>query len=101
MRTRYIISVCNIPWTISHSELEKYFLKYGDIKYAKIVFDKYGFSTGCGFVEFCQESVMHRVLHDSHSLENENLFVSNNMFSGNKVIKDFIKKNNLINTMQE
>lgn len=76
MITRFIISVRNIPWTVSHLDLEKYFSAYGGIKYAKVVFDKRGLSTGCGFVEFYDAKAMTTALREAHVLEQGKLSVA-------------------------
>ncbi|KOC62905.1 SRA stem-loop-interacting RNA-binding protein, mitochondrial [Habropoda laboriosa] len=72
---RYLISIRNIPWTISNLELEKYFSAFGNVKHAKVVFNKYGLSTGCGFVEYYDKLAMQNALKTSHVLEENKLFV--------------------------
>ena len=76
MAGRYLISIRNIPWIVSHTELEKYFSVFGDVKAAKVVFNKLGLSTGYGFVEFYDKAVMNSVLKKCHVLENEKLSIT-------------------------
>lgn len=78
MAIKYLINIRNIPWTVSHCELEKYFSTFGDVRRAKIIFNKSGISTGYGFVEFCDISAMKVVLERPHILEKQELIVSIN-----------------------
>lgn len=76
MIIRYLISVRNIPWTVSHLEFEKYFSAFGSIKNARVIFNKHGLSTGHGFVEFYDAEAMNKALRKSHVLEEEKLSVA-------------------------
>lgn len=90
MINRYLISVRNIPWTISRYELEKYFSTFGKIKNTKVIFDKNGLSTGHGFVEFYSKLEMNNVLCMNHILEGELLHVTKETkYSFEENIKQF------------
>lgn len=75
MTVRYLISIRNIPWTVSNSELENYFSSFGMIKHAKVIFDRCGLSTGYGFVQFYDKYAMNKALGAVHILEEKKLFV--------------------------
>lgn len=75
MVIRYLISVRNIPWTVSHSDFERYFSRFGSIKNARVIFNKHGLSTGYGFVEFYNNLEMRNALKANHRLEESKLSV--------------------------
>ena len=75
MFARYFIHVRNIPWTVSHFDLEKHFATFGKVKHARVLFNKFGLSTGQGFVEFDTEVAMQHALNKTHILEDEELIV--------------------------
>lgn len=93
MIPRYLISIRNIPWTVSHSQLEEYFSTFGSVKTAKVIFDKYGVSTGYGFVEFYNKVVVTSVLNKVHVLEGQKLFVINGLQYLHKYhVKQFVEQ---------
>lgn len=93
MIRRYLISIRNIPWTVSHSELEGYFSVYGDVKTAKIIFDKHGLSTGYGFVEFYDKLAANSVLNTDHVLDNGKLFLTKGLkYLYEDPVKQFVEK---------
>lgn len=93
MTGRYLISIRNIPWIVSHTDLEKYFSVFGDVKAAKVVFNKLGLSTGYGFVEFYDKQVMNSVLRKCHVLENEKLSITEGLkYLHEDSVKKFVDK---------
>lgn len=93
MIPRYLISIRNIPWTVSHSQLEKYFSKFGSVKTAKVIFDKHGLSTGYGFVEFYDKVVVTSVLDKDHVLDDEKLSVTKGLeYLYEDPVKQFVKQ---------
>lgn len=69
--------VGNLPWTVGHNELKKYFSKFGPISQALVIFDRNtGLSKNYGFVSFTKrESYEAAANATSHSLEGNNLRV--------------------------
>lgn len=93
MIPRYLISIRNIPWTVSHSQLEGYFSAFGNVKIAKIIFDKYGLSTGYGFVEFYDEVVVTSVLNKDHVLDDGKLSIIKGLkYLHEDPVKQFVEK---------
>lgn len=93
MIPRYLISIRNIPWTVSHSQLEKYFLTFGNVKIAKIIFDKYGLSTGYGFVEFYDKAVVTFVLNKDHVLDDGKLSITEGLkYLHEDSVKQFVEQ---------
>lgn len=51
--------VGNLPWSVGHQELRKYFKEFGRVITANVVFDKKtGCSKGYGFVIFSNKSAL-------------------------------------------
>lgn len=51
--------VGNLPWSVGHQELRKYFKEFGRVITANVIFDKKtGCSKGYGFVIFSNKSVL-------------------------------------------
>lgn len=51
--------VGNLPWSVGHPELRKYFKEFGRVITANVVFDKKtGCSKGYGFVIFSNKSAL-------------------------------------------
>nr|XP_012143192.1 PREDICTED: SRA stem-loop-interacting RNA-binding protein, mitochondrial-like [Megachile rotundata] len=75
MNSRYILFVRNISWTISHSDLEKYFATFGDVKLARVKFSKLGVNTGKGIVEFYDRNAMKAALSTVHILDERKLYI--------------------------
>ncbi|XP_076162394.1 SRA stem-loop-interacting RNA-binding protein, mitochondrial-like [Ptiloglossa arizonensis] len=73
---RYLINVRNIPWTVSHSDFKKYFLQFGSVLRARIIFDENGFAAGQGTVEFSDELTLNNVLHSKHTLQGQTLIIA-------------------------
>lgn len=72
----YKLFVGNIPWTIGHRELNRYFSRFGLIDTACITFDQTGLSRGFGFVEFAHQSGYLQALQKKdHFLEGRILIV--------------------------
>lgn len=93
MIPRYLISIRNIPWTVSHSQLEGYFSAFGSVKTAKVIFDKYGLSTGYGFVEFYDKIVVTSVLNKDHVLDNGKLSITEGLqYLHEYPVKQFVEK---------
>lgn len=93
MIPRYLISIRNIPWTVSHSQLEGYFSKFGSVRTAKVIFDKYGISTGYGFVEFYDKVVATSVLNKDHVLDNGKLSIINGLqYLHEDPVKEFVEQ---------
>jgi RNA-binding proteins (RRM domain) len=71
------IFVGNLPWTVSHNELKKFFSEYGQIMNASVMFDKNtGLSKGFGFVTFQNKEAVDKVFStDSHVLEGSRLSI--------------------------
>lgn len=67
----------NLPWTVSHNELRKYFSEFGQIVNATVMFNKNtGLSKGFGFVTFQSNEAVDKVLNtDTHVLEGAKLNV--------------------------
>ena len=65
------IFVGNLPWTVSSRELRQYFMQFGKVRAAKVVFSREtGFSKGFGFVHFDNnESLEGMKSHNLHQLE--------------------------------
>lgn len=76
-RNIYRVYVSNLPWTVSHQELKKYFSKFGFVSSANVIFDKNtGLSRNYGFVVFnSRESFENACNQNSHILEGNNLKV--------------------------
>lgn len=97
MFARYFISVRNIPWTVSHFDLEKHFATFGKVRHAKVLFNKFGLSTGEGFVEFDTKVAMQDALNKTHILEDEKLIVNeSNLRLVKSNIIDINDENNFI-----
>lgn len=93
MISRYLISIRNIPWTVSHSQLEGYFSAFGNVKTAKVIFDKYGLSTGYGFVEFYDKLVVTSVLNKDHVLDDGKLSITEGLkYLHEDPVKQFVEK---------
>lgn len=69
--------VGNLPWTVSHNELKKYFSEFGQIMNATVMFDKNtGLSKGFGFVTFQSKDAGDKVFNtESHLLEGHKINV--------------------------
>lgn len=69
--------VGNLPWTVSHNELKKYFSEFGQIMNATVMFDKNtGLSKGFGFVTFQSKDAVDKVFNtESHLLEGHKINV--------------------------
>ncbi|KAL1462471.1 hypothetical protein WDU94_014303 [Cyamophila willieti] len=69
--------VGNLPWSVSHNELKKYFSEFGQIAQAIVMFDKNtGMSRGYGFVTFLNKEATDKVFNiESHILEGGRLNV--------------------------
>nr|XP_033189440.1 SRA stem-loop-interacting RNA-binding protein, mitochondrial-like [Bombus vancouverensis nearcticus] len=92
MIPRYLISIRNIPWTVSHSQLEGYFSKFGSVRTAKVIFDKYGISTGYGFVEFYDKVVVTSVLKKDHVLDDGKLSITKGLqYLHEDPVKEFVE----------
>lgn len=66
----YRLFVTNIPWTVSHLELRKYFSKFGPVNLATVVFDKNtGLSKNFGFVTFGNKEGFDNANSQPHKLE--------------------------------
>lgn len=67
----------NLPWTVSHNELKKYFSEFGQIINATVMFDRNtGLSKGYGFVTFQHNDALDKVFNtESHVLEGTKLNV--------------------------
>lgn len=93
MVKRFFISIRNIPWTISSLEFEKYFSAFGNIKHAKLIFNRHGLSTGCGFIEYYDISAMQNVLQATHTLEEEKLsVVKGTKYIQEENLEEFVSK---------
>lgn len=52
----------NIPWNISSSALRRYFMQFGEVRDARVIFNKKtGFSTGYGNIEFGSDEFVQKV----------------------------------------
>lgn len=52
-RNIYRLYVHNVPWTVSHNELKKFFSQFGHVYSATVIFDKKtGLSRNYGFVNY-------------------------------------------------
>ena len=67
----YKIYVGNLPWTVSHLELRKYFAEFGKVVSANVVFDKKtGLSRGYGFVKLADLSTLEKLENEQgHVIE--------------------------------
>lgn len=64
------IYVKNLPWTISHSQLEKYFSKFGEVTFCRVIFNySSGLSRGYGYIEFKENQSLENILNTTHLLE--------------------------------
>lgn len=93
MISRYLISIRNISWTVSNSQLERYFSEFGDVKIARVIFNRHGLSTGYGFVEFYDEVAVTSVLNKDHVLDNEKLSIATGLrYLYEDPVKQFVEK---------
>uniref|UniRef100_A0A6M2DVW7 Putative rna recognition motif found in sra stem-loop-interacting rna-binding protein n=1 Tax=Xenopsylla cheopis TaxID=163159 RepID=A0A6M2DVW7_XENCH len=69
--------VGNLPWTVGHVELKKYFGEFGNIHSATVIFDKAtGVSKGFGFVQYSGKSGIQNALNkQTHNLEGNSLTI--------------------------
>lgn len=76
-RSLYKLYVGNLPWTVGHNELKKYFSKFGHVNLATVVFDKKtGFSKNYGFVFFSnREALESATFQTAHKLEGNSIKV--------------------------
>lgn len=76
-RSLYKLYVGNLPWTVGHNELKKYFSKFGHVNLATVVFDrKTGLSKNYGFVIFSnREGLESASFQSAHKLEGNSLRV--------------------------
>jgi len=65
------IFVANLPWTVGHQELKKYFNDFGRVLSAKVIFDKKtGCSKGYGFVSFNNLAAIEKIeSEEKHKIE--------------------------------
>lgn len=77
VRNLYKLYIGNLPWTVSHYELRKYFSKFGHVNLATVVFDKKtGLSRNFGFVVFSNREGFENATNTvSHKLEGNNIKV--------------------------
>ncbi|KAJ8950177.1 hypothetical protein NQ314_008030 [Rhamnusium bicolor] len=77
VRNLYKLYVGNLPWTIGHNELKKYFSKFGHVNLATVVFDKKtGLSKNFGFVTFSNREGFEKAANiQSHKLEGNTIKV--------------------------
>lgn len=74
---RYMINIANIPWTVGRHELSLYFSQFGCVTDAFVAFDKLtGIHQGYGYVKFLKQEHVSAVLKHKHTLEGEDLVVS-------------------------
>lgn len=76
-RGLYKLYVGNLPWTVGHNELKKYFSKFGHVNSATVVFDKKtGLSKNYGFITFSnREGLENATFLSTHKLEGNSLKV--------------------------
>ena len=73
------IYVSNLPWTVNHLDLEKYFSKFGRVVHSKVIFNKStGLSKGYGFIKFHKQESVPNVLKQNHYLEGKTLITKQN-----------------------
>ncbi|XP_018566622.1 SRA stem-loop-interacting RNA-binding protein, mitochondrial-like [Anoplophora glabripennis] len=79
VRSLYRLYVGNLPWTVGHNELKKYFSKFGHVNGATVVFDKKtGLSKYYGFVTFShRDGFENATFQSAHKLEGNSLKVEN------------------------
>lgn len=66
----YKLFVGNLPWTIGHVELSKYFSRFGALRSALVTFDQTGVSRGFGYIEFSyRDGYMKALEKKDHFLE--------------------------------
>ncbi|XP_046660186.1 heterogeneous nuclear ribonucleoprotein A/B-like [Homalodisca vitripennis] len=67
----------NLPWTVGHQELRKYFREFGKIAAASVVVDRNtGISKGYGFVTFFNSDSYERITNQkSHNIDGWNLII--------------------------
>lgn len=76
VRNFYKVYVGNIPWTVGHLELKKYFSKFGHVSIANVIFDKNtGLSRNYGFVFYTNREGFENAIKNNHKLEGQNLRV--------------------------
>lgn len=76
-RNLYKLYVRNLPWTVGHNELKKYFSKFGHVNLATVIFDrKTGLSKNYGFVSFSnREGFENATFQSAHNLEGNSIKV--------------------------
>lgn len=84
IRGIYKLYVNNIPWTVSHNELKKYFSQFGHVNIATVIFDKNtGLSRNYGFVTYSNQEGFNSALNATqHKLEGNTLKVQPSTVSG-------------------
>lgn len=83
VRSLYKLYVGNLPWTVGHNELKKYFSKFGHVSAATVVFDKKtGLSKNYGFVTFSnREGLENATFQSAHKLEGNSLRIQSSSSS--------------------
>lgn len=74
VRAFHKLFVSNLPWTVGNTELKNYFMSFGKVVSANVVFDKKtGLSQKYGFVEISRAALPN--LEDKeHRLEGNRIF---------------------------
>jgi RNA recognition motif-containing protein len=75
-RNFHKIFVSNLPFTVGHRELRKYFQEFGRVISANVVFNKKtGLSKGYGFVVFPNKKALESLENkQKHTLEHNNIY---------------------------
>lgn len=75
-RNIHKIFVSNLPFSVGHRELRKYFQEFGRVASANVVFNKKtGLSRGFGFVVFNNKNALESLENkQKHVLEHNNIY---------------------------